>query len=271
MGTFYDHAERWLVAREAENNLLLGIVGQLMSREHPYEDPIYLATVDDEKGRVHGCAFRTPPFKFGVTRLPDSSIPALVSDVMKVYDVLPAVLGPVDAAEAFAREWCAQKPVRTEVGMRMRIFNAEAVIEPTNPAPGRLRRAVTDEAALLTGWMAAFIQETGVADMGAERIVQRLIAEERLFVWDDRGPRTIAAAAGETPKGVRINHVYTPPEFRRRGYATIAVARLTSLLLSRGRRCCYLYTDLANLTSNGIYQRIGYRPVADVVDLKFVR
>ena len=41
-------------------------------------------------------------------------------------------------------------------------------------------------------------------------------------------------------------------------------AALTQQLLDGGRRFCFLFTDLANPTSNSIYQRIGYRPVSDV-------
>ncbi|NLT43149.1 MAG: GNAT family N-acetyltransferase, partial [Anaerolineae bacterium] len=47
------------------------------------------------------------------------------------------------------------------------------------------------------------------------------------------------------------------------------VAALSQMLLDRGRRFCFLYTDLANPTSNHIYQEIGYHPVADSVMLRF--
>ena len=36
-----------------------------------------------------------------------------------------------------------------------------------------------------------------------------------------------------------------------------------------GKSFCCLYTDLANSTSNSIYQKIGYRPVCDVQDWIF--
>ena len=39
-------------------------------------------------------------------------------------------------------------------------------------------------------------------------------------------------------------------------------------LLEAGVRPC-LFTDLANPTSNGVYTRIGYRPVRDTVELTF--
>ena len=58
--------------------------------------------------------------------------------------------------------------------------------------------------------------------------------------------------------------MYTPPELRGRGYATALTAELSQRLLDGrlfegGRRFCFLYTDLANPTSNAIYERIGYR------------
>ena len=38
---------------------------------------------------------------------------------------------------------------------------------------------------------------------------------------------------------------------------------MTQRLLDGGLRFCFLFTDLANPTSNSIYQRIGYEPVSD--------
>ena len=76
-------------------------------------------------------------------------------------------------------------------------------------------------------------------------------------------PVSLAGHAGETPNGARVGPVYTPPELRGRGYASALTAALTEQLLER-RRFCFLFTDLANPTSNSIYQRIGYRPVTDV-------
>ncbi|MFO7545350.1 MAG: GNAT family N-acetyltransferase, partial [Trueperaceae bacterium] len=58
---------------------------------------------------------------------------------------------------------------------------------------------------------------------------------------------------------------------RRRGYATALVAAVTQAMLDEGRRFCSLFTDLANPTSNAIYQRIGYRPVSDVAVIDFER
>ena len=60
--------------------------------------------------------------------------------------------------------------------------------------------------------------------------------------------------------------VYTPPALRRRGFASALVAAVSAVGLASGKEVCVLYTDLANPTSNSIYQKIGYRPVCDWVD-----
>jgi predicted GNAT family acetyltransferase len=62
---------------------------------------------------------------------------------------------------------------------------------------------------------------------------------------------------------VRIGPVYTPPEFRRRGYATAAVASASQQALDSGAERCMLFTDLANPTSNKIYAAIGYQRIGD--------
>jgi uncharacterized protein len=88
-------------------------------------------------------------------------------------------------------------------------------------------------------------------------------------VWDRSGPVSMASATGATPNGIRVSAVYTPPEHRGRGYATSCVAALSARLLAEGRGFCFLYTDAANPTSNVIYQRIGYVPVATVQEYRF--
>ena len=66
---------------------------------------------------------------------------------------------------------------------------------------------------------------------------------------------------------IRADLVSTPP--RNKGYASSGVAILTKRMLDNGKRFCCLFTDLANPTSNSIYQRIGYGEICDVEDWIF--
>ena len=89
-------------------------------------------------------------------------------------------------------------------------------------------------------------------------------------LWEDEG-RVVSVSGwgGPTPNGIRVGPVYTPPELRGRGYATALVAELSQSLLDGGRRFVFLYTDLANPTSNAIYERIGYVRVAESAMVSF--
>jgi predicted GNAT family acetyltransferase len=71
-----------------------------------------------------------------------------------------------------------------------------------------------------------------------------------------------------TTTGIRIGPVYTPPD-RRRGYASNLVAALSRWQLEDGYRACFLFTDLANPTSNKIYTEIGYIRVCDAAEHAF--
>jgi hypothetical protein len=260
-------ASDWLLQSEAEHNLLLGVARQVQRDDHPYELPIYLAVVEDG-AEVVGCAFRTPPWKLGLTRLPSRAIPLLVDDVAQVYRTLPAVLGPKEETTEFAELWTQRFGGGWSIGMRQRVHKLDEVCNQAIAIDGLLREAQVSDLSLVDEWLAGFAQDTGVG-VGRD-LSTRLIRERSLYLWEEGEPRSMAAAVGETQHGVRVGYVYTPPSFRGLGYATAGVTALSKSLLERGRKFCCLYTDLANPTSNAIYQRIGYRAVCDVVDVKIV-
>ncbi len=266
---FLERAEPWLLEQEAANNLVLGIERRLLSGDHPYQAPIYLATVEDD-GAVCGCAYRTPPYKLGVTQVPAEAMPLLVDDVAEVYETIPAILGPEGEAIQFADLWTQRVGGRWELGMRQRVHALGQVIPPNEPAPGTLREARTADLSLVVDWSAGFIRDTGVDGGQSRALAKRLVDQRNMYLWEDDQIRSMASVSGKTQRGIRVGYVYTPPEFRGRGYATTAVAALSQLMLDRGRRFCFLYTDLANPTSNAIYRRIGYETVCDVVDVNFL-
>lgn len=79
----------------------------------------------------------------------------------------------------------------------------------------------------------------------------------------------MAAVARPTLHGITVNLVYTPPEQRGRGFASNCVAALSQRMLDGGYQFCTLFTNLANPTSNDIYQQIGYRSIADFNEYRF--
>lgn len=267
--SFLQRAENWLLENEAQNNLIFAVATQLQSGDHSYEDPIYLATIEDD-GRIAGCAWRTPPFKLGLTQLPIESIPALANDIAAVYDSLPAVIGPEAEAIEFANCWSRQAGVRWAAGMRQRIYCLECVNLPARPASGSLRKAEVSDLSLLSEWGAGFALDAGLSNHEPLVYAERSIQRGSLYIWEDQEPRSMVTASGSTPNGIRVGYVYTPPKFRNHGYATSVVSALSQLLLDAGHRFCFLYTDLANPVSNKIYEKIGYCAVGDAIDVSFL-
>jgi uncharacterized protein len=144
-------------------------------------------------------------------------------------------------------------------------------------ADGDPRPALREERELLLRWLTDFADEAipGLTrDLAtAERSLDVRLAEDDdagMWLWEDEGePVSLVGFGSPTSGGIRIGPVYTPPEHRRRGYATSLTAEVTHRLLERGHRACFLYTDLANPTSNAIYARIGYERVCDSVEYRF--
>lgn len=129
--------------------------------------------------------------------------------------------------------------------------------------------AVRNHRELLTAWTQGFAQDIGQPlRRSPEVIVDEELAEGTTALWRNPAGEFVSMSAygGATPHGIRIRKVYTTPAHRRHGYASACVAALSAQLLTEGRRFCFLNTDLANPTSNAIYQQIGYQPVCDVAD-----
>ena len=261
----------FLAAREAENNLLIGLTATLLERPDAYGSAPYLAVVRDDAGAMALAALRTPPHNLVVSTASDpSALSALAEDLESHSGSLPGVLGPSVTARAFAELWQRATGEGPVAERAERIYELVSVVPPA-PVPGRLVQGTAADRELLVDWMVRFsVEALGRSDRcAAESGVERRLTSrtESLHLWIDGEPVCMAGAAGPTATGVRVGPVYTPPERRRRGYASACVAALSQALLDSGRQRCFLFTDLANSTSNGIYKAIGYRPVCDMADI----
>jgi len=215
-----------------------------------------------------GGVFRSPLQQVLLTDMPAAAVPALARVLADARHLLPAVLGPPDLAEAFARAWVALRGEAFRPGTDQRLYRLD-VVTPL-AGPGRLRSVRSDESALVAAWVEEFARDVHARFGPGEERIAGWIERGHVFVWEDGGvPVSMAAAHGRTPSGVRIGYVYTPPDLRRRGYAGALVATLSQRLLDSGMDFCVLYADLSNSTTNALYQRMGYRPVSDVRDYHF--
>src|SRR5579862_2789682 len=269
---FLLEASPLLLADEARHNLILGLAGTLRSTPDVYPERSLWLVYDG--GIVVAAALRTPPYNAVIARPLDE---AALDELVAAIDELPGVVGAVPEVDAFAERWCAQRGARAPLVFRQGIFALTAVADLPR-ASGGLREATRADYDLLVDWFAAFAREAlHDGEPGLEQherqIHMRLDSNAGgIGLWEDDGDVVSLCGYGSpTPSGIRIGPVYTPPELRGRGYATTLTADVSAAQLAHGRRFCFLYTDLANPTSNAIYERIGYARVCESKQLAFER
>ena len=265
VGKFLQASGPFLTAREAEHNLILGIVANLRDGNDVYDAAVYLATVS-AGDRIVAVAIQTPPHNLVLSEVDDPVAIDLLADDL-VHRDLPGALGPVDHVRAFVEARMARGGSPGRLHVSERIFRLTAV-RSLPPVSGRMRAATTADRELVIDWVAAFLAEAlePVERSEAADLADRWIAGRgrTLSLWEDGAVVSLAGIGSPTPHGVRVGPVYTPPEMRGRGYASALVAAISQAALDEGRQFCFLFTDLANPTSNHIYQVIGYEAVRDV-------
>ena len=273
---FEAKAGAFLGAREAENNLVLGLItgikgGRIFGPLAPY------FAVVRRGDAVVAAAMRTPPHNLLLTDGSDpDALPLIVQDAQREMPDTPGLSGPRELAARAVDLWSKQTGATARVVMAQRIYRLSRVTPP-RPAPGSPRLAEDSDRATVVEWFEAFAAEALPATehppkrKDAEDTATHWIGARGLWVWVDDGLVAMAGASGRTPNGIRVGAVYARPEKRRRGYASSLVAALSQAQLDAGRRFCFLYTDLANPTSNHVYQAIGYEPVCDVDEYRFER
>jgi hypothetical protein len=260
---FLAHAGEFLGDREAEHNLILGLSSRLRVAPLLYGEPAYFVVAETD-GRVVAVTMRTPPHNLILSEVDDlAAIDPLLEDARAEFDSLPGVVGPKAPVARFAQAW--GESARLEIAQRA--FRADHV-DPPSGVPGSMRDYRQSDRELAVQWMDAFVEEAlpEPPPESSEEFVDRRAADPDggLVLWENHGVVSMAGFGGRTPNGIRVGPVYTPPDLRGHGYASALTAALTQRLLDGGLRFCFLFTDLANPTSNSIYQRIGYEPVGDI-------
>ena len=182
-------------------------------------------------------------------------------------DALNGCNGPIPAVDAFAETWCRQKGLRAKLVSNLRLFELRQVIWPTGIS-GQFRIAEARDEQQIFAWLREFHDEAVPhdpkrSDQDLTRDIRTATQLQQYFIWEDGGaPVCLVGSRRETEEERWIAPVYTPRNLRGRGYASALVAAVSQRIVESGKRGM-LFTDLANPTSNSIYQKVGYRPVTD--------
>ncbi len=257
---FYREAREYLLEHEAEHGLMLSVAFSTLIA--PAESYWSLARARD--GHVVAAALRTMPKVMLSREGAPGAMAALAEDARQAK--FDSIIGPRQSLESFAAAFGGTwRSTHRHV-----LYECRSVQTPP-VAPGKRFVVSPADRSQIADWIQAFSAEAigdGATRDAAEALTDRHLRDGSMWLWRvDGAAVACAAAVGHTPHGIRVNAVYTAPEHRRRGYASALVGSLTRELLAGGRDFVFLYADARNPTANAIYQRIGYRQIAEAGEL----
>ena len=273
----YVTAARGILAREPERNTVMMSVLASLIRQGPnaFGDESPVLGWWDGGDASRAAVLRTPPHPMHFTSLPGQSAEAL-AQVLAAGPLagnpagLNLVIGAEPDAGAFASAWSLLTGATFEVRQRQRLYRLGG-LTPAEPAPeGAARLAREADIELVHDWEHAFGVETNQTGSSSQAITRDKLLTGRIVFWERAGEPLSMASLTPVISGVsRVGQVYTPPGQRRRGYGGAVTVAATELALARGADSVILFTDLANPTSNALYQRLGYLAVEDKIMISF--
>ncbi|MDV9173877.1 GNAT family N-acetyltransferase [Streptomyces sp. W16] len=271
---FLGLAGDFLQSRPAPHTLQLTVTDALRRRgTHIYGDGDPQFGVLEHDGTVTATFFRTPPGRLMPTRLTPAEAEALAAQLVDRGIELPGIMAEQDTASTFAEAWRRRTGAVPEISVRQRLYRLAELTIPHPSPPGRPRVAVAKDREQLMRWHGEFVEAIGErgAMIGSAEWADARISYGGVTLWEtsDGTPVSMAGVTAKVAGQIRVAPVYTPADLRGRGYAGAATAEVSRAAREAGAAEVLLFTDLANPTSNALYQRIGYRPVADFTAYDF--
>ncbi|MFF3502069.1 GNAT family N-acetyltransferase [Streptomyces sp. NPDC003247] len=221
----------------------------------------------ERAGEVHATFHYLPPRGVGLSPLSPEQADSLAARLAALGHALPSAGADHGTAAAFAEAWQRHTGATPELrDTRLRLYRL-GTLTPPEPLPaGRGRVLGEQDLEHVMFWCGEFAKAVGEdVSIDADTWAGTRFADKRYTLWEtpDGTPVSIAGMNPLIGGQIQVDIVYTPAHLRGRGYAGAVTAEVSRAALAAGARDVVLFADLANPTSNALYQRLGYRTLAD--------
>ncbi len=259
---FKEEVTPFLEKNEQENNLILGVLQMV-------QQPIFMGIA--KQGEEITVVFLQTEDKKQIivanAEISGVAIKMLAKELTKIYPDIPGLIGNKKVVQKLAEEIALLENKKKNVVMEQGVYELKEVKK--KPSEDVFFREVSsNELTLIEEWIYQFCKDVNLPTTKeeAKQTAHALLTNHRLFGLEVDGKLvSVAAKTRPTKNNITVNFVYTPTEARKKGYASNCVAALSQRMLDEGYKTTTLYTDLANPTSNKIYQEIGYEQIAESV------
>ena len=259
-----------LYRNEDIHSLFLGILGQIEGNR--YED--YFLAIGERTDEVVAACLMTPPHALQLVVF--QHVPGIEKEIADQLQNLGmeinGVVGEQKTCHLFSEAWTSKSGERVKVLMDQGLYRIDAVNKGLEKSEGSWRVASKKEAEVLEEWYRLFEEETGIGlstKAEAAHKIDDFLERKEVYIWEVDGiPVSCMKKSRPSKNGITVSFVFTPKQYRGRGYARTLVAEVTDELLMEFD-FVILYTDLNNATANKIYREIGYEQIANPVHLVF--
>lgn len=262
---FWDEISPHLRKQEVKNNLCLGL-SQLYAKDP--KGCLYQSALLSENELLGAMVVATYMSHRNLLVSPvknEVAAELLLSEFQKANISVTGLVGDATTADRYAALFT--RVGRTvKVNMRQAIYRCSVVVMPPMTDGLTFRRAVDADISRLAPWIEAFNREAVPHDgpVDGKQVASARIASRMIYLLEEGGELLSSATwSRDLGTSCAINFVYTPKDKRGHGYGSLVTACLTQELLNQGKQEICLYTDLSNVTTNKIYQAIGYEHVCD--------
>ncbi|MEV7192555.1 GNAT family N-acetyltransferase [Streptomyces sp. NPDC093510] len=226
-------------------------------------------------GEVRAVFCLTARGRLALTRLSAGQADTLAARLARLGHRPSHVIADDATADAFAASWQRHTSAAPVPFWRARLYRLGTLTPPQPRPQGQGRITGARDREQVVRWCREFC-----ADVGEQPSIDLIDAGS----WDDSRfgdrhftfwqtphatPVSMVAATSVVGGMVRLDPLYTPARFRGRGYAGAVTVAASRAALTAGARDVVLFADPDNPTSNALYRRIGYVPVAHFTGYTF--
>ena len=262
-----EEVKQYLDQHPAINFETIGILEQLSENPKAF-DGILECIVASKARQIQVITCRIRPYNLLISHsLNSKSISSIVEYFQKSDVSLPGIYGPAEEVKQFTKIWkdlsgedFKSSDEFLQYSLKTMKMSAQFI--------GDISIATKKQEKLLKGWTEESVRE--IIPSSTDEFVKsctksflKLLENDKVFILEEEGLLvSMATISGQTKTMQAINDVYTPPEYRGKGYATELCIFLCDYILDYCKNTPILWVKTTNYAAIHIYEKIGFEQVA---------
>ncbi|MDR0975711.1 MAG: hypothetical protein LBM01_01975 [Christensenellaceae bacterium] len=244
--------------------------------EQEFVDANGLFAVVKDNGKNAAIIFHAPPKEFNLyfidNKFNSTVAEFLIKSLVELNWKVEIVWADSETGLNFAKEYARitnQRYEQEETWFAYKLGKLQNV----KKSDGKIRIATKNDSYFIPYWWREFGAESGVGtgdELDINNRINKFLKLKHdivLFIDSDDIPVSMVGWKRISETLCRIGPVYTPPQFRRSGYATTAVCLLCEQLQTKYKDIMLL-ADADYPASNACYQKIGFERLFSMMQYK---